>query len=205
MHLKVIPLLLTGMSVCGAVTLRKWRAGAAVLSSTWYAKAVEDRCQLYSFTQEAVPDPAAALLAVEAGPERVSAVIAPIAAAPDVIRPQTVAAPVARSPAVGAAGAHSAPAPLTPAQAEAEEEAVLASLAASAAAAGGLNPIPESNRPAQPYDPLPDLLRLQRRGADANGDCDPVAVLSRRSGAPGFAAVAASFRRALLISGTAAA
>lgn len=151
-------------------------------------------------TQEAARDPAAALLAVEAGPERMSAAAAPAAAAPDVIRPQTLAAPVARSPAAGAAGARSAPAPLTPAQAAAEEAAVLASLAPSASASGGLDPkpTPTSNGAAQPYDPLPDLLRLQRRGADANGDCDPVAVLSRRSGGPGFAAIAASFRRALL-------
>lgn len=56
---------------------------------------------------------------------------------------------------------------------------------------------------AGPYDLLPDLLRLQRgrsggaSGEDAGGECDLVAVLSRRSGnVPGFTAVAASFRHA---------
>ena len=87
-------------------------------------------------------------------------------------------------------------APITPSQAGDEEAGAAGPPAFSANNSRTFTGV------AGPYDPLPDLLRLQRGrsggapGEDA-GECDLVAVLSRRSGnAPGFTAVAASFRHA---------
>ncbi len=150
--------------------------------------------------QAAAPDPAAALVAVAAGPERSSparpAALAARASDPaDIVRMPATAAPAPAGPAallVSAAGPAQAPAPTAPARGKGIAQAGLLAGAAAAYLSGA-----EQAGSARPYDPLPDLLRLQRgRGSlsGADGECDAVAVLSRRSGGLGFAAVAACFR-----------
>ena len=152
--------------------------------------------------QAAAPDPAAALVAVAAGPERSSparpAAVGARASAPaDIVRMPAAAAPAPAGPAAlltSAAGPARAPAPTAPARGKGGAQAGLLAGAAAAHLSSA-----EHAGSARPYDPLPDLLRLQRGrgslgGAGADGECDLGAVLSRRSGGLGVAAVAACFR-----------